>query len=169
MRKYLLFLISGLIACSFSAVYVLAGADSDSGASKTNSEINLGYYENLGSMAFIYLGELYSRENDMEEKTKIANQYAFMLFYYWHSVVTDDIPSSTKVLKAGRKVPSWHFSIHDMNVFDDPLMWLDHQVPKMTSQFKDVTKSEYIKLLSRFKEYMNTKDSTEQTDPPDKK
>ncbi len=128
---------------------------------------SLGYYENLGAITFILYCELYRKEEDPEMRTRIANEYWFSAFYYWHQVEHERIPKSQKVLRSITKTGHENFSPNDFAKHSDPLIWPKNaKKPKLVPAFGEISRNDYDRLRAQFHEWVVEQTGGEQGDSP---
>ncbi len=127
----------------------------DAETEKAQNPVHLGYYENLGAMAFAAYTEFYRQAEDAESKTGFARQYWFAAFYYWYEVEKKLIPKSDKVLKAIQVLSRRNFDTNHFQFYRDPLLWSDHPKSQLSpGGFKGISKAQYLEAMLAFKEWI---------------
>jgi hypothetical protein len=126
----------------------------------------LGYYRNLGAMAFDYSATIYRLEPDAAKKTQDARQYWFAAFHYWYDVREKTIPGSKSIFKAIWKLGPSVFSPEDLKLYSDPLGWVGRDKPLMT--FGGINKEQYEQARVEFGEWIEKEFKNEER-PADEK
>jgi hypothetical protein len=121
---------------------------------------DLGYYENMGALVFVYASSLFDREEVAEERLNIAREISYVMFTYWVQTRIGGLQSSRKVDVAIQKTYKQHFSGTQTSEFaafiQDPIGWFDTDNPMMglPKAIRGISRSEYKTILPKYRKYL---------------
>lgn len=136
------------------------------GNTNKKKESDLGYYENLAVMSFVFSSSIFDGLNEVE-KQYFSREIAFMAFAYFLDTRLGEVPISEKVDNAIRKIYRHDYKTLEFskisNPFQDPLMWMSSEEPQMpmSDQFPVLSREEYDALLKNFASFLQSRDDTD--------